>query len=173
MRMELIHRGECVRSDDCLRGFDELINLKDFWDLEWTRGDDTIVNIYGDDGGLIKSCTLAHVIKEWRPWMSDDERGLSKKPDKPARRKPIFDPDDLSPEWIFAGLLLTALMVMSMWLFGNFDQQAIASGFIKRPDGTVDRINVYNYRTWRDGTIYLETDKGTFETGVNNVWLER
>ena len=119
MRMELIHRGECVCSNDCLHGFDELINLKDFWDLEWTQGEDTIVNIYGDDGELIKSCTLAHVMKDWRPWISDDERGFEEKPSRPARRKWAFDPDDLSPRWIFVGLLLAALMVVSMWFFGD------------------------------------------------------
>ena len=28
--------------------------------------------------------------------------------------------------------------------------------------------NTFNY-----GAVYLETDKGCFETGINNVWLER
>lgn len=173
MRMELIYRGECVRSDNCLHGLEDIVDLVPYWELEWTHGEDTVVNIYGDNGNLLKSCTLAHVVIDWRPWNGDDGRELGKKPGRPARRKPVFDPDDLSPCWIFVGLLLAALMVVSMWFFGDFDRHVIAGGFIKRPDGAVERINIYNYRMHRNGAVYLETDKGCFETGVNNVWLER
>ena len=173
MRMELIARGKCIRSYDGMCDFEDLAILKPYWDLEWTHGADTIVNIYGDDGKLLKSCTFDAVMEDWRPWMGDDERELGKKSGRPARSKPVFDPDDLSPCWIFTGLLLAALMVVFMWFFGDFDRKVIAGGFIKRPDGAVERINIYNYQMHRNGAVYLETDKGCFETGVNNVWLER